>query len=59
MFRKDHKNQQRMNSLIVISTRGYIPGEGKHYTYPRLVFLSEMLYCLLLETGYRSKQPVA
>lgn len=37
---------------------GCIPGEGQLYTYPRLMFLSEIFYWLLLETGYWSRQPV-
>lgn len=36
----------------------WIRGEGQLCTDPRLMFLSEIFYWLLLETGYWSRQPV-
>lgn len=38
--------------------KGCILGEGQLCTFPRLMFLSEIFYWLLLETGYWSRQPV-
>lgn len=38
--------------------KGWILGEGQLCTDPRLMFLSEIFYWLLLETGYWSRQLV-